>query len=232
MGRRDTSEGRNWGKSAGRNWDYTGFLGGRRWISGNAGTSEGRSWSRGRSKGWNEGRSEGVSHGTSRSRTDGTSESWTEGVSETEGVTHGTSQSRTSGSSETIQKRALITPDEIGQVFACASTTRNAKSHIRELALAGDRRGEAVVPCNAANCFEDYQFMELFDHIPIMPSRRCLACRSRGVIWGLRVVGVRAEDRRLVGEGRTDRGRRRRGRRGAGDERHGRPAYQACRARC
>jgi type IV secretory pathway TraG/TraD family ATPase VirD4 len=159
----NTSEGRNWGSSSSRNWDYTGFLGGRRWISGNAGQSDGRSWSRGASKGWNEGRSDGVSRGTSRSRTDGTSESWTEGTSETEGVTHGTSQSRTSGSSETIQKRALITPDEIGQVFARVDDReRIAYPGLALAVIAGVR----PVVLRRVNYFEDYQFIGLFDPHP------------------------------------------------------------------
>src|ERR1017187_2377540 len=96
--------------------------------------SDGKSWTKseteGESRGWTEGRSDGVSRGTSRSRTDGTSETFGSSVSETDGTTygtstsetvgttHGTSQSRTSGARETIHKRALVTPDEIGQMFA------------------------------------------------------------------------------------------------------------------
>ena len=73
----------------------------------------------GKLEGMDRGQSHGVSHGTSRSRTDGTSES-SDHRHERDGRRRrdGTSQSRTAGTSETIQKRALITPDEIGQVFA------------------------------------------------------------------------------------------------------------------
>ncbi len=110
------SGGVNFGQSRSTNYTYAqGFF----WNKyDNDHIGQGRSESWGHSKGWSEGSSQGVSHGTSRSRTDGTSESRTTGTSETEGTTRGTSQSRTAGTNETIQKRPLITPDEIGQAFA------------------------------------------------------------------------------------------------------------------
>lgn len=160
------SETRSFNWSSGRNWDYSGFLFGRRWIGGNEGRSEGRSYTEGRSKGWSEGRTEGVSRSTSRSRTDGTSESRTEGYSETEGVTRGTSQSRTSGMSETIQKRALITPDEIGQAFARIDDRANgAYPGVALVVIAGAR----PFALRRVNYFEDFQFAGLFDPHPDHP---------------------------------------------------------------
>jgi type IV secretory pathway TraG/TraD family ATPase VirD4 len=128
--------------------------------------SEGRSQSEGRSKGWSEGSSHGVSHGTSRSRTDGTSESRTTGTSETEGTTRGTSQSRTAGTSETIQKRALITPDEIGQVFARIDDREQRGYPGMALVVIS---GARPVPVHRVNYFEDFQFIGLFDPHPDYP---------------------------------------------------------------
>jgi type IV secretory pathway TraG/TraD family ATPase VirD4 len=127
---------------------------------------EGRSESWGHSKGWSEGTSRGVSHGTSRSRTEGTSESRTTGTSETEGTTRGTSQSRTAGTSETIQKRALITPDEIGQVFARIDD--RARVAYPGLALAVIS-GARPVLLRRVHYYEDFQFMGLFDPHPDYP---------------------------------------------------------------
>ena len=107
-----------------------------------------------------------MSHGTSRSRTDGTSESRTTGTSETEGTTRGTSQSRTAGTSETIQKRALITPDEIGQVFARIDD--RARVAYPGLALAVIS-GARPVLLRRVHYYEDFQFMGLFDPHPDYP---------------------------------------------------------------
>jgi len=159
----NSSEGRNFNWSSGRNWSYGGFLGGKRWMGGNEGKSDGRSYTEGKSKGWTEGRSDGVSRGTSRSQTDGTSEGWTEGTSETEGTTRGTSKSRTEGSSETIQKRALITPDEIGQVFARIDDRERVAYPGLALAVIS---GARPVVMRRVNYYEDYQFIGLFDPHP------------------------------------------------------------------
>ena len=128
--------------------------------------SEGRSESWGHSKGWSEGSSQGVSHGTSRSRTDGTSESRTAGTSETEGTTRGTSQSRTAGTNETIQKRALITPDEIGQAFARIDERTQLGYPGLALVVISGARPVALV---RVNYYEDFQFMGLFDPAPDYP---------------------------------------------------------------
>jgi type IV secretory pathway TraG/TraD family ATPase VirD4 len=144
--------------------------------------SDGKSWSKsqteGESRGWSEGRSDGVSHGTSRSRTDGTSQSSGTSYSETEGTTHGTSysetegvtrgnsQSRTAGASETIQKRALVTPDEIGQLFARVDDRgRAAYPGLSLVVISGAR----PVALRRVNYYEDEKFLRLFDPHPDHP---------------------------------------------------------------
>jgi type IV secretory pathway TraG/TraD family ATPase VirD4 len=126
----------------------------------------GNSQTEGKSIGGTEGQSRGVSHGTSSSRTDGTSESVTTGTSETEGTTHGTSQSSTSGTSETIQKRALITSDEIGQVFARIDDKTQLGYPGLALVVISGARPLALL---RVNYFEDYRFMGLFDPAPDFP---------------------------------------------------------------
>ncbi len=130
--------------------------------------SEGTSQSRteGTSQGTSEGRSDGVSRGTSRSRTDGTSETAGTSLTETEGITQGTSQSRTAGASETIQKRALITPDEIGQVFARIDDRAHFAYPGMALVVISGARPVAV---NRVNYYEDFQFLGLFDPHPDHP---------------------------------------------------------------
>jgi hypothetical protein len=135
-------------------------------TGGNDGKSRTQSESRGTSRGWNEGRSDGVSHGTSRSQTDGTSETSGTSTSETEGTTRGTSQSRSSGMNETIQKRALVTPDEIGQIFArVKDRDRAAYPGLALVVISGAR----PVALRRVNYYEDFQFMGLFDPHPDHP---------------------------------------------------------------
>src|SRR6266851_4283879 len=74
------------------------------------GKNRSTSQTEGTSRGWSHSDTDGVSHGTSE--TYGTTES------ETTSTTHGTSRSRTTGASETVHKRPLISPDEIGHLFA------------------------------------------------------------------------------------------------------------------
>jgi type IV secretory pathway TraG/TraD family ATPase VirD4 len=159
------STGRSWGVnssktrsfnwSSGRNWAYGGFLGGKDWKGGNEGKSDGRSYTDGKSKGWTEGHSDGTSRSTSRSRTEGTSE--------TEGTTYGTSKSRTAGTSETIHKRALVTPDEIGQLFARIDDRAHPAYPGLALVVISGTRPMAV---RRVNYYEDYQFMGMFDPAP------------------------------------------------------------------
>jgi hypothetical protein len=129
-------------------------------------TGVGSSQSQGKSEGWTEGLSKGLSHSISSSRTAGTSESVTTGTSETEGTTHGTSQSSTSGTSETIQKRALITSDEIGQVFARIDDKTQLGYPGLALVIISGARPLALI---RVNYYEDYQFMGLFDPAPDFP---------------------------------------------------------------
>ena len=187
-----TSGGTNWSRTKGktyndgRSWTPVSILFGSGRMKGNLQKNESRSWSdslsTGGSKGWNEGRSDGVSHGTSRSQTDGTSE--TSGISETEGTTSGTSQSRTEGSSETIQKRALVTPDEIGQLFARVDD-REAPAY-PGLALVVIS-GAPPVALRRVNYYEDFQFVGLFDPNPDYPfsgpKELCVEGRELGLSW-------------------------------------------------
>src|ERR1039458_8842872 len=187
-----TSGGSNWSRTKGKTYND-----GRSWTpaslflvggfgKANVQKNDSRSWSdslsTGGSKGWNAGRSDGVSHGTSRSQTDGTSE--TSGVSDTEGTTHGTSQSRTAGSSETIQKRALVTPDEIGQLFARVDD--RARPAYPGLALVVIS-GAPPVALRRVNYYEDFQFMGLFDPNPDYPfsgpKELGVEARQLGVSW-------------------------------------------------
>ena len=160
-----TSTGHNWGVnksktrsygwSWGRNWKYTGgWFFPKEWTGGNEGKSEGTSYTKGKSEGWSEGRTEGTSR--------------TLGTSETEGVTRGTSKSRTEGSSETIQKRALITPDEIGQAFARIDNREDGPYPGLALVVIS---GARPFPIRRVNYFEDYSFIALFDPLPDFPLR-------------------------------------------------------------
>jgi type IV secretory pathway TraG/TraD family ATPase VirD4 len=154
----------NWGESRSQNRSYA-----QGWIFRNYDTQhigEGRSQSTGRSITQNKGQSHGVSHGTSRSRTDGTSDTLGTSTSETDGTTHGTSQSRTAGMSETVHKRALVTPDEIGQIFSRVDDRSDVAYPGLALAVIS---GARPVPLRRVNYYEDFQFMGLFDPHPDHP---------------------------------------------------------------
>lgn len=159
-----TSGGSNWSRTKGKT-----YTDGRSWTPAslflvpgfgkeNLQKNDSRSWSdslsTGGSKGWNEGRSDGVSHGTSRSQTEGTSD------------TTGTSESRSQGSSETIQKRALVTPDEIGQLFARVDDRGQAAYPGLALVVIS---GAPPVALRRVNYYEDFQFVGLFDPNPDYP---------------------------------------------------------------
>src|SRR5262249_44798604 len=75
----------------------------------------------------------------------------------------GASTSRTEGTAETIQKRPLITPDEIGQVFARVDDRANVIYPGLGLAVIAGARPFAF---RRVNYFEDYEFMGLFDPHP------------------------------------------------------------------
>jgi type IV secretory pathway TraG/TraD family ATPase VirD4 len=208
-----TSGGTNWSRTKGKTYSD-----GRSWTpaslflvpgfgKANLQKNDSRSWSdslsTGGSKGWNEGRSAGVSHGTSRSQTDGTSE--TSGISETEGTTRGTSQSRTAGSSETIQKRALVTPDEIGQLFARVDD--RARPAYPGLALVVIS-GAPPVALRRVNYYEDFQFVGMFDPHPDYPfsgpKELYVESRQLGVSWtdyGLSISGWSVKQGQLAAAG-------------------------------
>jgi type IV secretory pathway TraG/TraD family ATPase VirD4 len=159
-----TSGGTNWSrtkgktKNYGQSWTPVKIFFGAGVMKGNLQRNNSRSFSdslsTGGSKGWSEGRSDGVSHGTSRSQTEGTSE------------TTGTSESRSEGTSETIQKRALVTPDEIGQLFARIDDRgQPAYPGLALVVIAG----APPVALRRVNYYEDFQFMGLFDPNPDYP---------------------------------------------------------------
>jgi type IV secretory pathway TraG/TraD family ATPase VirD4 len=159
-----TSGGSNWSrtkgktKNYGRSWTPVSILFGAGVMKGNLQRNDSRSWSdslsTGKSKGWSEGRSDGVSRGTSRSQTEGTSE------------TTGTSESRTAGTSETVHKRALVTPDEIGQLFSrIDDRAHQAYPGLALVVISGAR----PVALRRVNYYEDFQFMGLFDPNPDYP---------------------------------------------------------------
>jgi len=158
------SWGANWGESRSQNYSYA-----QGWIFRNYDRQhigEGRSQSTGRSITESKGQSHGVSHGTSRSRTDGSSVTAGTSTSETDGTTHGTSQSRTAGMAETVHKRALVTPDEIGQVFSRVDDRADrAYPGLALVVISGAR----PVPLRRVNYYEDFQFMGLFDPHPDHP---------------------------------------------------------------
>jgi type IV secretory pathway TraG/TraD family ATPase VirD4 len=120
-------------------------------------TSEGRSESRSRSE------SRGTSHGTSDSMTTGRSHTSGTSDSETSGTTHGTSRGRTSGTSETVHRRPLISPDEIGHVFARIDDRDRAAYPGLGLALIA---GQAPVAFRRVNYYEDAQFIGYFQPHP------------------------------------------------------------------
>ncbi len=211
------STGKSWGINSSRsrtqNYTYAQGIIFRHYDDERIGDS--RSQSQGESKGWTKGESHGVSHGTSRSQTDGTSQTRGTSISETEGITRGTSQSRTDGTSETIQKRALVTPDEIGQVFS--RIDERAHPVYPGLALVVIS-GARPVALRRVNYYEDYQFIGLFDPHPDHPftpwRELCVEGRELGFSlaefelrlggWSIKkgqIVAARAEAAAVVNEG-------------------------------
>jgi type IV secretory pathway TraG/TraD family ATPase VirD4 len=198
------SESKSWANSWGTSWKPTAFWG-RELSGGSDGRTVTESKSRGKSKGWTKGRSDGVSRGTSRSKTDGTSVTQGTSLSETEGTTLGTSQSRTAGTSETIQKRALVTPDEIGQLFARVDDRGRAAYPGMSLVVISGARPVAL---RRVNYYEDYQFIGLFDphpDYPFTPWRDlCVEGRYLGISlaqYGLRLGGWSIEQGQLAAGG-------------------------------
>jgi type IV secretory pathway TraG/TraD family ATPase VirD4 len=185
---------RTWGTSESRNWSPGLIFD--HWEeqrTANKSESDSRSTNKTKSEGWNTGESHGTSRSRSRSRTEGTSESWTTGVSQTEGTTRGTSTSRTAGTSETIQKRALVTPDEIGFLFSRVDDrAHHAYPGLALVVVSGAR----PLALRRVNYYEDYQFLWSFDPHPDYPfngpKELTVEGRSLGLSlsdFGLRITG-------------------------------------------
>jgi type IV secretory pathway TraG/TraD family ATPase VirD4 len=177
----NSSDSKTWGTSWGTNWTPGGFWG-HKLSGGSDGQSRTQSESRGTSKGWTEGESHGTSQSTSRSRTEGTSE--------TESTTYGTSKSRTSGMSETVHKRALVTPDEIGQLFARIDDRGRAAYPGLALVVISGARPLAL---RRVNYYEDFEFVGLFDPPPDHPytAPKELTIEGRTLGLSLAAFGLR-----------------------------------------
>lgn len=156
----NSSRTRSRGGTFGRSWNPAGILG---LTEKNIQYSRNRNWSKSRtegtSQGWSHSHTGGGSHGTSES------ESYTQG--ESFGTTHGTSRSHTTGMSETIHKRALVTPDEIGHLFARINDPQQSAYPGLALVVIS---GERTIALRRVNYFEDYQFAGLFEPHPDYPS--------------------------------------------------------------
>jgi type IV secretory pathway TraG/TraD family ATPase VirD4 len=192
----NSSKSKSWGATWGTNWTPGGFWG-RRLSGGSDGKSRTQSESHGTSRGWTEGESHGTSESTSRSRTEGTSE--------TESTTYGTSKSRTSGMSETVHKRALVTPDEIGHLFARIDDRgRAAYPGLALVVISGAR----PIALRRVNYYEDFQFFNLFephpDHPYIGPKELTVDASGMGVSlanFGLRLGAWTIKAGELVAAG-------------------------------
>jgi type IV secretory pathway TraG/TraD family ATPase VirD4/WD40 repeat protein len=156
----NSSQTRSRGGTFGRSWNPAGILG---LTEKNIQYSRNRNWSKSRTEGTSQGSSHSHSSGGSHSTSE--SESYTEG--ESFGTTHGTSHSHTTGMSETIHKRALVTPDEIGHLFARINDPQQAAYPGLALVVIS---GERAIALRRVNYFEDYQFARLFEPHPDYPS--------------------------------------------------------------
>lgn len=115
------------------------------------------SFSRTRSK--SIGKTSGTSKGWSASHNHGTST----GEGTTHGVTRGTQEGHTAGVADTVHRRALVTPDEIGQWFARIDDEDAPKYPGLGLALIP---GQPAVVVRRVNYYEDYQFIGRFEAHP------------------------------------------------------------------
>jgi len=156
----NSSQTRSRGGTFGRSWNPAGILG---LTEKNIQYSRNRNWSKSHTEGTSQGWSHSHTGGGSRSTSE--SESYTEG--ESFGTTHGTSHSHTTGMSETIHKRALVTPDEIGHLFARINDPQQSAYPGLALVVIS---GERAIALRRVNYFEDYQFARLFEPHPDYPS--------------------------------------------------------------
>lgn len=146
------TKGRSWGES----WTPKGLLG---WSWTRGPNSRGRNFSRAQT----EGTSTGRSHSDTAGGSSGTSESSSLSISETESTTYGMSRSRTTGASETVHRRPLVSPDEIGLLFARVDDTDQFIYPGLVLIVIS---GERAITLRRVNYFEDFQFMGLFNPHP------------------------------------------------------------------
>ncbi len=129
-------------------------------TSGSTTTSSGRS-SGGGQGGGHYSSSSGTSHSTSHSTSHTEGESDTHGTNKTRG--HGTSDSETRGSSQNLQKTLLITPDEIGRMFARIDDEYSDYYPGLSLVLV---TGKPPFPVRRSYYFEDILFTGSFDPHP------------------------------------------------------------------
>jgi hypothetical protein len=124
-------------------------------------------------KNWSITDSRSTSYTQSESETEGESESWTEGETRsegeslgrswTDGVSGGRGSSGTNGWSDTIHRRALVTPDELGRLFAAVRDKNDPRYPGFALLLIA---GEQPVPVKRVNYYEDDYFLCCFDPHP------------------------------------------------------------------
>ena len=154
-----TSKGRSWSHS----WNPTGMFGfGHENDQYSRGSNSSKSRSEGASRGWSHSETRGTSHSKS--------ESYGSGTTETFGETHGVSQSRTTGASETVHRRPLVSPDEIGHLFARVNDVDEAVYPGLALIVIS---GERTIALRRVNYFEDCYFAKRFAPHPDFPAAPC-----------------------------------------------------------
>lgn len=111
----------------------------------------------------------GGSKQKSKSRSTGTNKSFSEATAtgttaaSNESLASGQTQTATTGTNETIQKRALITPDEMGRIFTRQEDTSSSLYPGVALVLVS---GQNPIILRKTNYFEDAHFIRKFDPHP------------------------------------------------------------------
>ena len=143
------------GRTRGESWTEHGIFHLRRDLGYSRGWNRSKSWTEGTSQGSSQAQSAGTSHGTSMSNGSTTSE--------TDGTTMGTSRSRTMGTSETIHRRRLVSPDEIGHLFARVDDPEEvAYPGLALIVISGAR----TIALRRVNYYEDLEFIGRFEPHP------------------------------------------------------------------
>ncbi len=175
----NSSTSRSKGRSFNTSWAAAGIFGlSQKNRQYSRGTNRSTSNTEGTSRGWSHSDTEGVSHGTSD--TYGSSES------ETYSTTHGTSRSRTTGASETVHRRPLISPDEIGHLFARIDDLEDgAYPGLALIVISGER----AIALHRVNYFEDFQFARRFEPHPDFPAALCWKDLSVSVLGMAPYIG-------------------------------------------